>query len=154
MDRIAAFPKPVVAAIHGNCLGGGLEVALACHYRVASSSPKTTLALPEVKLGLLPGAGGTQRLPQLIGLTKVRMGPPRPSLPRPAPCIPAHLGRLGGEGRGVVALDAIPHRGTDGAAVVVAAAVAVVCLSVFLCAVSPPVCALSVCFRSLLSRWI
>ena len=74
MDRLAAFPKPVVAAIHGNCLGGGLEVALACHYRVASSSPKTTLALPEVKLGLLPGAGGTQRLPKIIGLTKVGRG--------------------------------------------------------------------------------
>ena len=72
MDRIAAFPKPIVAAIHGNCLGGGLEVALACHYRVASSSSKTALALPEVKLGLLPGAGGTQRLPQIVGLTKVR----------------------------------------------------------------------------------
>ena len=72
MDRIAAFPKPIVAAIHGNCLGGGLEVALACHYRVASSSSKTAMALPEVKLGLLPGAGGTQRLPQIVGLTKVR----------------------------------------------------------------------------------
>ena len=65
--------KPKVAAIHGNCLGGGLEFALACHYRVASSSPKTGLALPEVMLGILPGAGGTQRLPKLIGL-QVRSG--------------------------------------------------------------------------------
>ena len=73
MDRLEAFPKPVVAAIHGSCLGGGLEVALACHYRVASTSSKTQLGLPEVQLGLLPGAGGTQRLPRLIGLTKVRV---------------------------------------------------------------------------------
>ena len=61
--------KPKVAAIHGNCLGGGLEFALACSYRIATSSPKTGLALPEVMLGILPGAGGTQRLPALIGLT-------------------------------------------------------------------------------------
>ncbi len=67
-DRLAAFPKPVVAAIHGACLGGGLELALACHYRVAAADPKTTLGLPEVQLGLLPGAGGTQRLPRLIGI--------------------------------------------------------------------------------------
>ena len=66
-DRLDSFPKPVVAAIHGSCLGGGLEWALACDYRVATDSPKTTLALPEVQLGLLPGAGGTQRLPRLIG---------------------------------------------------------------------------------------
>ena len=57
-----------MAAINGNCLGGGLEFALSCHYRIASSSPKTGLALPEVMLGILPGAGGTQRLPKLIGL--------------------------------------------------------------------------------------
>ena len=68
MDRIAAFPKPVVAAIHGVALGGGLEVALACHARVASNASKTKLGLPESQLGLLPGAGGTQRLPRLIGL--------------------------------------------------------------------------------------
>lgn len=67
-DRLDAFPKPVVAAIHGACLGGGLEWALACDYRVASDSPKTTLGLPEVQLGLIPGAGGTQRLPALIGV--------------------------------------------------------------------------------------
>lgn len=58
--------KPVVAAIHSVCMGGGLELALGCHYRIAA--PGTTVALPEVKLGLLPGAGGTQRLPRAIGV--------------------------------------------------------------------------------------
>lgn len=67
-DRVAAFNKPVVAAIDGICLGGGLELALACHGRVCSDSDKTRLGLPEVQLGLLPGSGGTQRLPRLIGL--------------------------------------------------------------------------------------
>lgn len=66
-NRLDAYPKPVVAAIHGACLGGGLEWALACDFRVASDSKKTQLGLPEVQLGLLPGAGGTQRLPALIG---------------------------------------------------------------------------------------
>ncbi len=68
LDKLAALPKPVVAAIHGACLGGGLEVALACHWRVLSDHTKSVCALPEVQLGLLPGAGGTQRLPRLIGL--------------------------------------------------------------------------------------
>jgi 3-hydroxyacyl-CoA dehydrogenase / enoyl-CoA hydratase / 3-hydroxybutyryl-CoA epimerase len=68
LNRMASFPKPIVAAIHGATLGGGLEVALACQYRIASDDPKTVLALPEVKLGLLPGGGGTQRLPSLVGL--------------------------------------------------------------------------------------
>src|SRR5450755_1363326 len=68
--RLAAYPKPVVAAIHGACLGGGLEWALACRYRLCSDSPKTQLGLPEVQLGLLPGAGGTQRLPRLIGIAE------------------------------------------------------------------------------------
>ena len=58
--------KPVVAAIHSVCMGGGLELALGCHYRVAS--PGAKIALPEVKLGLLPGAGGTQRLPRALGV--------------------------------------------------------------------------------------
>lgn len=62
--------KPLVAAIHGACLGGGLEVALACSARVGTDSSKTKFGLPEVKLGLLPGGGGTQRLPRLIGLQK------------------------------------------------------------------------------------
>ncbi len=66
-DRLDAFEKPVVAAIHGACLGGGLEWALACDYRLATDSPKTQVGLPETQLGLLPGAGGTQRLPALIG---------------------------------------------------------------------------------------
>jgi len=67
-DRLASFHKPVVAAIHGACLGGGLEWAMACQGRVASDAPRTQLGLPEVQLGLLPGAGGTQRLPRLIGV--------------------------------------------------------------------------------------
>jgi 3-hydroxyacyl-CoA dehydrogenase/enoyl-CoA hydratase/3-hydroxybutyryl-CoA epimerase len=68
MNRIENCKKPVVAAIHGVALGGGLEVALACHARVVSDSKKTKLGLPESQLGLLPGAGGTQRLPRLIGV--------------------------------------------------------------------------------------
>jgi 3-hydroxyacyl-CoA dehydrogenase/enoyl-CoA hydratase/3-hydroxybutyryl-CoA epimerase len=65
--RLENFEKPVVAAIHGAALGGGLEWALACDYRIVSDSPKTQLGLPETQLGLIPGAGGTQRLPKLIG---------------------------------------------------------------------------------------
>ncbi|MBU1311583.1 MAG: enoyl-CoA hydratase/isomerase family protein, partial [Gammaproteobacteria bacterium] len=61
---------PLVAAIHGPCLGGGLELAMACHARVATNDSKTVLGLPEVQLGLLPGSGGTQRLPRLVGLQK------------------------------------------------------------------------------------
>ncbi len=61
---------PVVAAIHGACLGGGLELAMACHQRVCTDDKKTMLGLPEVQLGLLPGGGGTQRLPRLVGVTK------------------------------------------------------------------------------------
>jgi 3-hydroxyacyl-CoA dehydrogenase/enoyl-CoA hydratase/3-hydroxybutyryl-CoA epimerase len=68
INRIEAFPKPVVAAIHGACLGAGLELALACWWRVATDHPKTQLGLPEVQLGILPGAGGCQRLPRLIGV--------------------------------------------------------------------------------------
>jgi 3-hydroxyacyl-CoA dehydrogenase len=68
VDTIENCSKPVVAAIHGTALGGGLEVALACHYRVADKSAK--LGTPEVKLGLLPGAGGTQRLPRVAGVKK------------------------------------------------------------------------------------
>ncbi len=68
LEKIESFRVPVVAAIHGSCLGGGLEVALACRARVASSDPKTKLGLPEVMLGVIPGAAGTQRLPRLIGI--------------------------------------------------------------------------------------
>ncbi len=67
-DRLEALPFPVVAAIDGACLGGGLELALACRARIAADSRDTVLGLPEVQLGLLPGAGGTQRLPALIGV--------------------------------------------------------------------------------------
>jgi 3-hydroxyacyl-CoA dehydrogenase len=65
---LESCPKPVVAAIHGTALGGGLELALSCHYRVAVPSAK--LGLPEVKLGIVPGAGGTQRLPRLVGVER------------------------------------------------------------------------------------
>jgi 3-hydroxyacyl-CoA dehydrogenase len=68
VDTIENCSKPVVAAIHGTALGGGLEIALGCHYRVAVPSAK--LGVPEVKLGLLPGAGGTQRLPRVAGVQK------------------------------------------------------------------------------------
>lgn len=68
LERLERLERPSVAALHGACLGGGLELALACRERVASSDPKTKLGLPEVQLGLLPGLGGTQRLPRLIGV--------------------------------------------------------------------------------------
>ena len=68
IDRVETSPKPVIAAISGACLGGGLELAMAAHYRVASADAR--LGLPEVKLGLLPGAGGTQRLPRLVGVER------------------------------------------------------------------------------------
>ncbi len=68
LNKIEKSPKPIVAAIHGNALGAGLEIALACHARIASNDKSTKMALPEVKLGLLPGGGGTQRLPRLVGL--------------------------------------------------------------------------------------
>ncbi len=66
LNMIEAAGKPVVAAIHGTALGGGLETALVCHYRIAV--PSARLGVPEVKLGLLPGAGGTQRLPRVVGI--------------------------------------------------------------------------------------
>ena len=68
VEQVAAFPKPLVAAIHGACLGGGLELAMAARYRVASDAPVTQLGLPEVQLGIIPAASGCQRLPRLIGL--------------------------------------------------------------------------------------
>jgi 3-hydroxyacyl-CoA dehydrogenase/enoyl-CoA hydratase/3-hydroxybutyryl-CoA epimerase len=69
-DQIENLSIPVVAAINGACLGGGLELAMACHARICSDNGKTALGLPEVQLGLLPGSGGTQRLPKLVGIQK------------------------------------------------------------------------------------
>ncbi|MGD9487433.1 MAG: 3-hydroxyacyl-CoA dehydrogenase NAD-binding domain-containing protein [Calditrichaceae bacterium] len=69
-NQFAALPFPTVSVIHGACMGGGTELSLACTYRLASDSPKTKIALPEVNLGILPGWGGTQRLPALIGLQR------------------------------------------------------------------------------------
>ncbi|HEX9795148.1 MAG TPA: 3-hydroxyacyl-CoA dehydrogenase NAD-binding domain-containing protein [Planctomycetota bacterium] len=68
LQRLAGQPKPVVAAIHGTALGGGLEVALGCHYLLASDHPSTVLALPETQLGVIPGGGGTQRLVRRVPL--------------------------------------------------------------------------------------
>ena len=68
--KIEDLPFPTVAAVSGACLGGGLELALSCSHRVISSDPRTVLGLPEVKLGIIPGFGGTQRLPRLVGLTQ------------------------------------------------------------------------------------
>jgi len=70
LNRVESSSKPIAVAIHGSCMGGGLELSLACHYRIASGHSKTIMALPEVKLGILPGTGGTQRLPRLIGIQK------------------------------------------------------------------------------------
>ncbi|KAK0429220.1 hypothetical protein QR680_011258 [Steinernema hermaphroditum] len=67
-ERIEQSKKPVVAAIMGTCMGAGVEIALACHFRIAVNNAATVLSLPEVKLGLLPGAGGTQRLPKLVAV--------------------------------------------------------------------------------------
>lgn len=69
-SKIAALPFPVIAVIDGACVGGGLELALACHYRLARDSERTRIGLPEVRLGIIPGFGGTQRLPRLIGIQR------------------------------------------------------------------------------------
>ncbi len=68
LNKLSEIPQPVIAVIHGACLGGGCELALACDYRVATDHPKTLIGLPEVKLGIIPGFGGTQRMPRLVGL--------------------------------------------------------------------------------------
>ncbi|MFP4598814.1 MAG: 3-hydroxyacyl-CoA dehydrogenase NAD-binding domain-containing protein [Persicimonas sp.] len=68
MGRVEQLAVPVVAAVDGNCLGGGLELAMACHARIVSDSERTQFGLPEIKLGVIPGLGGTQRLPRLVGL--------------------------------------------------------------------------------------
>jgi 3-hydroxyacyl-CoA dehydrogenase/enoyl-CoA hydratase/3-hydroxybutyryl-CoA epimerase len=116
MDRLARLPVPVVAAIHGSCVGGGLETALACTYRIASDDPKTSLGLPEVTLGIIPGAGGSQRLPRLVGLARsldliltgrslkasraLRMGVVDEVVPRPVLLTAARRAALGlAEGR-------------------------------------------------------
>jgi 3-hydroxyacyl-CoA dehydrogenase/enoyl-CoA hydratase/3-hydroxybutyryl-CoA epimerase len=67
-EKIETLGKPVVAAVHGTCLGGGCEMILACHHRILTDHPSTKVGLPEVKLGILPGFGGTQRLPRVVGL--------------------------------------------------------------------------------------
>jgi 3-hydroxyacyl-CoA dehydrogenase/enoyl-CoA hydratase/carnithine racemase len=81
INAIEDAPKPVIAAINGHCLGGGLEIAMACHYRIAGQGVQ--IGQPEVKIGLIPGAGGTQRLPRLIGfvdaLQMITMGNPIPA---------------------------------------------------------------------------
>lgn len=69
-NKLKSLPFPTLAVINGACMGGGMECALACDYRLATTNPKTQLALPEVNLGILPGWGGTQRLPRLVGLTQ------------------------------------------------------------------------------------
>ena len=69
-DRIEAFPKPIIVAIHGFCMGGGLEIALACDIRVAAEDAR--IGLPEIRIGILPGGGGTQRLPRVIGSGRAR----------------------------------------------------------------------------------
>jgi 3-hydroxyacyl-CoA dehydrogenase / enoyl-CoA hydratase / 3-hydroxybutyryl-CoA epimerase len=69
-DKFAQMPFPTISVINGACMGGGTELSLACTYRVATDSPATKIALPEVNLGILPGWGGTQRLPRLIGLQR------------------------------------------------------------------------------------
>lgn len=80
LQQMEALPFPTIAVIDGTCLGGGLELALACNYRIATDNPKTMLGLPEVNLGIIPGWGGTQRLPRLVGLvpglTMVLQGKP------------------------------------------------------------------------------
>lgn len=68
--RIDRFPKPVIAAVNGHAMGGGLELALSCHFRILADNPRLKVGLTELNLGIIPGWGGTQRLPRLVGRTK------------------------------------------------------------------------------------
>src|SRR5688500_8627183 len=124
VSRVETSHKPIVAAINGACLGGGLEMALACHYRIATDHPKTQLGLPEVQLGLIPGAGGCQRLPRLIGAraaldmiltgkterasTALRLGLVDEVVPR------SILGQAAVEAAGRLAHDGLPKRQRKG----------------------------------------
>ena len=67
-NAIERLPFPVVAAINGTCLGGGTELVLSCHFRIVADDPRVEIGLPEVRLGIMPGWGGTQRLPRLVGI--------------------------------------------------------------------------------------
>ena len=118
VQRIEDAPKPVIAALHGEALGGGCELALACHYRIAA--PGTRAGFPEVAIGLIPGAGGTQRLPRLVGfettLAMMLDGKPRPV---EAPELTGFVDEIAGDdllaaalafARNIVAADAAPRR--------------------------------------------
>src|SRR5258708_8783941 len=97
-DMMESAPKPVIAAIHGTALGGGLEVSLCAHYRVAV--PSARVGLPEVALGLLPGAGGTQRLPRIVGVeAALDMVTSRRHLPAKQPLAMCLVDELGEEGK-------------------------------------------------------
>ena len=118
VQRIEDAPKPVIAALHGDVLGGGCELALACHYRIAA--PGTRAGFPEVAIGLVPGAGGTQRMPRLVGF-ETTLGMMLDGKPRPveAPELTGFVDEIAGNdllaaalafARNIVAADAAPRR--------------------------------------------